>query len=74
MDNNNDTITLELDKDAARALLKCVGRQLQTLEGEMDRFGTGKRFESARHEWQALDDVLAQLQEVKRDRWYGDSK
>lgn len=65
-----DTVNINLTPEAGTALLKCVGRAMQTCELEMQRYN-GQRREGARQEWLALDDVLSQIQEAKHE-FYGD--
>ena len=59
-------IRFEIDNSAGVALLKCVSQRIQQIELEMDR-APSHRLPGLRAEWEGLDDVLASLQEAKRD-------
>ena len=63
MDN---TTTITITVAGGTALLKAIGKAMQTCELEMQRFN-GTRRENSRQEWLALDEVLDQLQDAKHD-------
>lgn len=68
-----DTIetTITIGPAEGTALLKCIGRAMQTAELQMQRAGIdSKSGRAARDEYLALDDVLAQLQMAKREAFY----
>lgn len=63
-----DTITIEVTREQGRYLLESIAWSLQAAERTLDK-GNHTQQKNAAEKYRALDDVLAQLQEVKRDRW-----
>jgi DNA-binding MarR family transcriptional regulator len=61
-------ITLTLTTVQARALADSIDWSMQATERSIEERGRSKERTA---KWEALDDILAQLQEVKRDRWFG---
>lgn len=62
------TITIELTPEDAAYLLDSLNWSLQATERAIESRPDDAR---PRQKWESLDGIVAQLQEVKRDRWYG---
>lgn len=61
-------IILKVTVEGARALAESLDWSMQATERSIAKQGLTPRLSE---KWEALDDLLAQLQTVKRDRWYG---
>jgi hypothetical protein len=66
--NNFEEITITLHPDEAAVLVDSLSWSLQATERAIDARPDDPK---PRAKWEALDSIFAQVQEVKRDRWYG---
>lgn len=65
-----ENITITLNPEQARALLESIQWSKNAVEQAIERRPDDTR---QRAKWGALDDVSAQLEEAKRDLWFGEA-